>query len=522
MKTSRIIGFRSNKLWKKVIAVPYYLILLIFAILSLSSFAADISLTDKIIDATTFSLIFFSLSIPLVVEIYKDKLSGFFRKKSQFWIVCVVGFLFLIISSGIIFGLHTPEYIAAQELRQALRLEQENQNAIETFELTPDSNTESSQPTSELTTPSTSQDSIAELAENVISDTSQSTANTLVSITNPKESLGELSVHFIDVGQADSILIIQGSSAMLIDAGNNSDDSKVVSYLKKQGIQKLEYVIGTHPHEDHIGGLDTVIQTFELGKIILPNASSTTQTFEDVLNAIQSKNLKITKPVTGTEYSLGQATVKILGPVLTSFSDKNDASVVCKVIFGDTSFLFEGDAESGSERAMIEMGEDISANVVKIGHHGSSSSTSSVFLNAVLPSFAVISVGAENQYGHPTSETLDRLKAAGISVFRTDIAGTVVAKSNGESITFNAKAGYGDPGQTEPAMTTTKSTTVQTEPATTENPAIIAPVGSFVYITDTGSKYHQDGCRYLSESKIEISLADAIAQGYEPCSVCDP
>lgn len=344
-----------------------------------------------------------------------------------------------------------------------------------------------------------------------------STDTTTVQTTSYEEELrGELKVHFINVGQADSILIQQGESAMLIDAGNNADSNLVVSYIEDQGIKKLDYVIGTHPHEDHIGGLDVVIKTFEIGKVIMPNATNTTDAFEDVLLAIQNQGLKITKAVAGNEYPLGLATVTILGPVLSSFDDLNDSSVVCMVRFGSTSFLFEGDAETASENAMISKDFYLDADVLKIGHHGSNSSTSSAFLDAVSPWAAVISVGQGNDYGHPTSQTLDRLKSAGIELYRTDLAGTILATSDGKSISFNVKSNYGSPGETEPAETTIKQTTAATTASSGGGST------ETVYITETGSKYHRDGCRYLAKSKIEISKSEAIAQGYGPCSACDP
>ena len=211
----------------------------------------------------------------------------------------------------------------------------------------------------EISTVVTTQETTAATTGSIA--TSESSTTEPIATSEPTTTvdaalIGSMSVHFIDVGQGDSILIQQGSASILIDAGGNAKGSQVVSYLEKQGITRLDYVIGTHPHEDHIGGLDVVIQSFDIGKIILPNASNTTQTFEDVLLAIQNKGLKITKAVPGTEYNLNKATITILGPVLSSFDDLNDASVVCKIVFGETTFLFEGDAEEVSERGMISNG----------------------------------------------------------------------------------------------------------------------------------------------------------------------
>lgn len=258
---------------------------------------------------------------------------------------------------------------------------------------------------------------------------------------NEKTS-GTLQVHYIDVGQADSILIVQGTHAMLIDAGNNDDADLVYEYLNKQGIKNLEYVIGTHPHEDHIGGLDYIINNFNIGKVILPkNAKSTTKTYIDVLKAIANKNLKAANPVPNTSFKLGEATCTILAPNKSSYEDLNNYSVVVKVKFGENSFLFEGDAESLSEMEMVKKGYDLKADVLKVGHHGSNSSTCANFLAKVQPKYAVISVGNDNSYGHPQKGTMERLKNSGIKVYRTDECGTVVAVSDGKNISFNVKAG---------------------------------------------------------------------------------
>ena len=330
---------------------------------------------------------------------------------------------------------------------------------------------------------------------------------------------GEMSVHFIDVGQADCILLKQGSASMLIDAGNNADASLVVSYLQKQGITKLDYVVGTHPHEDHIGGLDNVINSFEIGKVILPNIQNNTQTFEDLLLAIQSKNVKITKPEVGQTFQLGSASFQILGPVAASYSDLNNYSVVIKASFGATSFMLMGDAEFESESQILAKGFDVHATVLKVGHHGSDSSTSSSFLKAVSLQSAVISVGKNNTYGHPTEGTLGNLLAVGINIFRTDIAGTIIATSNGTKVSFNT-APNGSVGVTEAAATTIKSTTASVIAIPTTNTAEVNK--KIVYITATGTKYHRPTCSYLSKSKFETELSSAVANGLTPCSVCKP
>ncbi len=249
-------------------------------------------------------------------------------------------------------------------------------------------------------------------------------------------SIGEhdLAVHFIDVGQADSILITMKDAAMLIDAGNNEDSQLVVDYIKGRGITTLDYVIATHPHEDHIGGMDAVINAFEVKSIIMPRVESTTKTFEDVLEAISNKGLKVTPPVPGTKYPLGEAEFTILAPNSEAYEDTNDYSVVIKLQYGATSFLFTGDAGFESEEEMLEKGYDLRADLLKVAHHGSRYSTSMEFLEAVQPKIAVISVGEDNDYGHPAPETIQRLRQAGAKIYRTDESGTIIATSDGKAI----------------------------------------------------------------------------------------
>ena len=255
---------------------------------------------------------------------------------------------------------------------------------------------------------------------------------------------GYLRVHFIDVGQGDSILIQAGEQAMLVDAGTNESGSVVTEYLRSLNITKLDYLIGTHPHEDHIGGLDDVIHSFDIGTVIMPDVSHTTQTYEDVLDALLEKNLTVTAPHPGDSYSVGDASFTVLSPSAeiaeqaAENDDLNNLSVGIRLVYGSNAFVLCGDAESDSEEAMAESGLDLKADVLKAGHHGSSTSTSDAFLAAVNPDYAVISCGKDNSYGHPHQETMDKLNAADISIFRTDEQGTVVAVSDGSSITWSS------------------------------------------------------------------------------------
>ncbi len=257
----------------------------------------------------------------------------------------------------------------------------------------------------------------------------------------------KLKISFIDMGQADSTLIqTPNGKNVLIDAGNNDDSDKIVAFLKEQGINKLDILIGTHPHEDHIGALDTVIKTFAIGQIILPPINSTTNTYRDVIEVIAGKGQKITKAQSGLYLALGsEVSAQLLAPDSNDYEDINNYSAVVKITYGQNSFLFAGDAQELSELEMVRAGYDLKADVLKVGHHGSHTSCSTVFLAKVQPKYAVISVGKENSYGHPSQETLDKLCQYGTKVYRTDRSGTIIAESDGKNINI-----YTVPSKTQP------------------------------------------------------------------------
>jgi len=330
-----------------------------------------------------------------------------------------------------------------------------------------------------------------------------------------------LEVHFIDVGQGDSIFIKNGTHMMLVDAGNNDDSVMITQYLQKQGVSRLEYVIGTHPHEDHIGGMDAVIRNFEINRIFLPRVTHDTETYKDVLRAMLSESIGVTIPEPGKTYKLGDASFTILAPVSTNYKELNNYSIVIKLNFGGTSYLLTGDAEELSEQEMLAMDFDVSADVLKLGHHGSSSSSSVEFLNAVKPDFAVISVGKDNDYGHPHMETMLKLRDRNIPVYRTDENGTIISVTDGKNITFNTEAGSYAPAEAGMAADNTRDYGNQ------DNSITVSEVNDelhsdTVYITENGRKYHRAGCRFVNENAIEISREEAIECGYEPCLLCKP
>ena len=242
---------------------------------------------------------------------------------------------------------------------------------------------------------------------------------------------GSLSVYFIDVGQADSILISTGSKNMLIDAGNNEDGEKLVKYLKSLGIKKFDYVIGTHAHEDHIGGMDDVIDNFEIENFYMPDVITTTKTFEDVLDSLSKKSVKFKTPNINDTFNMDDAKLKVLH-VGNDKSDLNGTSIVIKLQYGKISFMFTGDATSDVESKILN--EDLKSTVLKVAHHGSKYSSTATFLNKVSPEYAVIMTGFGNSYGHPHNIVLQKLEKIGSKIYRTDEKGTIIFKTNGESI----------------------------------------------------------------------------------------
>lgn len=240
-----------------------------------------------------------------------------------------------------------------------------------------------------------------------------------------------LEVEFIDVGQAESIFIKQDGHNILIDAGNNADGKLLVKYLKNKGIKKFDYVVGTHPHEDHIGGLDDIINEFEIEHILMPDVTSNTKTFEDVLNAIEKKNLEIEIPIIDETFTAGDLNFKVIYTG-TNEEDLNSDSIVLRMDYKNNSYLFTADLTGDIEKELLE--KDIDVNIYKVAHHGSTYSNTYEFLERVTPKYAIISCGKDNDYYYPHIKALNRIKKHTKEIYRTDQDGTIIVKDDGKNI----------------------------------------------------------------------------------------
>lgn len=255
---------------------------------------------------------------------------------------------------------------------------------------------------------------------------------------------GELILTMIDVGQADSFLLIQNGETALIDCGTRSTGKDVVEYLNSIGISKLDYVFGTHPHDDHMGGMYEVITNIEVGKIIIPEVeygAVTSNWYIKLMDEIQRNGYEVEHPEVGDVYKLGQAQMKVIGPISEFPSNINNYSTVLKVSFGEMDIIMAGDAEKEVEEEILASGENIDAEILKVGHHGSNTSTTEEFLEAIDPEYALISAELGNKHEHPTKTTMKKLKEHDIEVYRTDENGTVTAIITYDSVEFDSEPG---------------------------------------------------------------------------------
>ena len=326
---------------------------------------------------------------------------------------------------------------------------------------------------------------------------------------------GTLTVTWLDVGQGDAAVIQCGGQSMLIDGGKPEKSSYIYAWLQQHGLSYLDVIVATHVDADHIGGLSGALNYASVGTAYCPETTGTTEKFQSFVKYLAQRGKQITVPTAGETFALGGAQIQILGP-LHRAEDSNDNSIVLKVSFGATSFLFTGDAERAEEQDLLNSGVNLQSTVLKVGHHGSDTSTSYPFLRAVAPQYAVISVGAGNSYGHPTEAVLSRLRDAGVTTFRTDMQGEITAVSDGQTINFStaknavaiasANAGGGNADGAAGAGTTAES-----------------------YVLNTNShKFHLPSCSSVetispkNRKDVNESREQIISEGYAPCKRCNP
>lgn len=349
----------------------------------------------------------------------------------------------------------------------------------------------------------------------------------------------ELKLHFLDVGQGLSVLAVSNGQAMLYDGGDRDYSSFVVSYLKEQGIETLDYVIASHYDADHLNGIVGAMNAFPVNTIIGPDYIHPSKVYESFVRRAGELGKEVVHPRVGTEYILGSANITILSPQ-TIGSNSNNNSVAVKIEHGDTTILIMGDAEHAEEADIIASGIDLDSTILVLGHHGSASSTTWDLLEHTVPEYAVISCGKNNSYGHPHAETMEKLESMEIELFRTDQQGTVTVVSNGQSLTWNQQpsadysSGNGNENGTEtkatsepPAAETAISPEALPVPETTKLPdATSAPqttkVSQMVWQSATGSKYHAiPNCGNMNPDKaVEITLDHAESIGLGRCKNC--
>ncbi len=353
--------------------------------------------------------------------------------------------------------------------------------------------------------------------------------------TLPEDSTFE--VHFIDVGQADAALVLCDGKAMLIDGGNAPDSDLIYSYLKKHKVTHLDYIICTHPHEDHVGGLAGALNYATVDVAYCSMTEYDTKAFSSFVKYLGNQGKAITVPQAGDSFSLGSSSVTFVGPVHQS-TEVEDMSLVLRIVYGDTSFLFTADAERGEEADILDAGYTIASTVLKVGHHGSDTSTTYPFLREVAPSYAVISVGSDNSYGHPTENTLSRLRDADVKVYRTDMQGDVICTSDGKTVTFKVERNADadtlaiGPNSTQvtpkpsPDPTPKPSSGNGNEGGTGGSPN--EPSGTTYVLNTNTHKFHYQGCssvKQMKDSNKEFytgSRDEVIGMGYSPCGRCNP
>lgn len=393
--------------------------------------------------------------------------------------------------------------------------------------------------------------------------TGGSATNGLATGNTGAAQAGTLTVTWLDVGQGDAAVIQCGGQTMLIDGGKPEKSSYIYAWLQQHGLSYLDVIVATHVDADHIGGLSGALNYASVGTAYCPVTTGTTETFQSFVKFLAQRGKQITVPTADETFALGGAQVQILGP-LHSAEDSNDNSIVLKVSFGATSFLFTGDAERAEEQDLLNAGVNLQSTVLKVGHHGSDTSTSYPFLRAVAPQYAVISVGAGNSYGHPTEAVLSRLRDAGVTTFRTDMQGEITAVSDGQTVNFSvaknaaaetlANAGAGQNAGQADSATSASQNAVGAAGSAVQNAGAgqsAAGAGAAVasanagggnadgvaganttagrYVLNTNShKFHLPGCASVetispkNRKDVNESREQIISEGYAACKRCNP
>lgn len=382
---------------------------------------------------------------------------------------------------------------------------------------------------------STSESTKSEVKDNIeAEDTSSETQKDTNTTEQPDQKepdqpapqpTGDMAVHFVDVGQGLSILVQSNGENLVYDGGDRGESSFVVSYLQQQGVTDIKYLISSHYDEDHVAGLVGCVNAFNVENVIGADYVQDTKIYQSFIDGVVAKGLEIQHPAVGTEYQFGTGKFTILSPASIGSND-NDNSVAIKLANGENSFVFTGDAESGSESAMCSSGIDLSCDVLVPGHHGSATATSNDFLMKTVPEFAVISCGTDNQYGHPDKDTMDKLQSMDIQVYRTDKQGTVIATSTGTEISWNQDpCNDYSPGDSSDTGTQPQAVEEQLvadptpEPELTEEPET---VGGSVWVSETGSKYHnKPDCGRMNPDKArQVTESEAQNMGLDACEKC--
>lgn len=363
---------------------------------------------------------------------------------------------------------------------------------------------------------------------------------------------GTLSVTFLDVGQGNAVLVEQGGVYMLIDGGNRDYSSFVVSYLKEQGVEKLAYVIASHYDADHLNGVVGALHAFSCGQVLAPDYVTDTRVYESFERVITEQDIALAYPAVGDTYTLGDASFTVVCPEVYDPKEDNDNSVGIRLVYGNTSFLICGDAGKAEEQAMLDSGVTLDSDVYLASHHGSEGSSSEAFMRAVSPTAVVVSAGAGNSYGHPTRMVLDRVKACGAALYRTDLQGTITVTSDGNSLSWSVDATQdyrdGDEVAAGAADTTGTSGTADTADSAAQASVAADTAGSAAqassggetaadgtadvtgeYVLNTNTKkFHRPSCSSVAQMSPENKAAfsgsreELIAAGYDPCKRCNP